>query len=71
MNFKNYTLNTIQSIAITGVVISLAAQIGLVLVGREINHFWYVYPSWVLIFVVGAIIKQFTAPIPHDHDHQH
>ena len=71
MNLKNYTLNTIQSLAITGLVSSFAAHIGLLVVGREVNNFWYVYPSCVLIFAVGAIIKQFTAPIPHDHDHHH
>jgi uncharacterized membrane protein YbhN (UPF0104 family) len=70
MNLKNYTLNTIQSIAITGLVISFVAQIGLLIVGREINHFWYLYPSWVIIFGIGALLKQF-APAPHDHDHHH
>jgi hypothetical protein len=48
-------LNAFHTISITGIVLSLFAQLLLMLFDKTIPHFWYLYPTWVLVFLFGYL----------------
>jgi hypothetical protein len=68
-----YSLNTMQMLAVTGIIISLFAQLILLLVGKEVHNFWAVYPTWVGVFGIGSLFKHFGPAAHHHHgdDHHH
>lgn len=59
MNLKNLELNALQSISVTGVITSLLAQLILILIGKHVHLFWALYPSWVIIFLVGTVVRYY------------
>jgi hypothetical protein len=66
-------LNTIQSIAVAGVISSAASQLGLYLLDKQVDNFIYVYPIWVAIFLLGTAIRIYRGGVVehHHHDHDH
>jgi hypothetical protein len=64
-------LNTFQSIAVAGVCTSVASQIGLLLMGKEVANFIYVYPVWVGVFLLGTFVKMNSKSGGHHHHHHH
>jgi hypothetical protein len=64
---KNLEINLFQNIALTGIALSIMAQVGLLLMGKQVNSFWYVYVVWGVVLVLSSVIK---AP-SHDHHHDH
>ncbi|MFN8416619.1 MAG: hypothetical protein U0U66_09825 [Cytophagaceae bacterium] len=60
-------LNTFQVIAITGLVFSALAHLGLYLVDKKVENYYYLYPTWIIVFVVAYLINPF---LPKD-DHHH
>jgi len=63
---RNFEFNFFQSISLTGLVVSIFAQTGLFLLEKKVEHFWWVYIIWVVVFVVSSF---FPASDPHDHHH--
>ena len=63
---RNIQLNLFQTMAITGVVLSLASQIGLLVMDKQVNNFWLVYAIWTTVFALSSFIK-----VGDDHDHHH
>jgi len=70
-------LNTLQAISFTGLITSILAQVGLLLIGKEVYNFYYVYPAFAGIFIVGTILRytKFANGRAdhhhHDDDHSH
>lgn len=71
MEKKTYTLNTMQMLAVTGIIISLVAQLALLITGKQINNFWAVYPTWIGVFAVGSAFKHFGPAAQHEHGDEH
>ncbi len=64
---KNLEINLFQNIALTGIALSLMAQLGLLLMHKEVQSFWYVYIVWFIVLIVSSFVR-----IPeHDHHHDH
>jgi hypothetical protein len=68
--------NFFQTIAATGVAVSLAADIGLRLMGKHMPNFWALYVVWAAVFIGATFIP--VADVDdhhhhhgHDHDHDH
>jgi hypothetical protein len=69
---KNLELNLIQSIAFTGVIVSLASQLGLFIISKHVERFWAVYPVWVAVFVIGSLLRKYgNNSHADDHEHHH
>lgn len=66
-NFKE--MNSYQYIAVVGIVMSLGANIFLLLDKKDIEHFWALYVCWALLFVIGSIINLNSKPGQHHHHH--
>jgi len=64
------TLNTLQSIAFTGFITSSVAQAGLLVFKKEVYDFWYVYPVFALIFLIGTVLR-YTSFANGRADHHH
>jgi hypothetical protein len=67
-NFKE--MNSYQFIAVTGLVMTLAAHIILILQAKEISSFWALYLCWVVVFILGSI-SNFRSKPGNDHHHHH
>lgn len=65
---KNLELNLIQSIAFTGIIVSLASQLGLFIIEKHVERFWAVYPVWVVVFIIGSLLRKYGST---DHNHHH
>jgi len=50
-------LHSFQILALTGVASSAVVQIILYITGRQIESFWKLYPCWLFIFFLGAVVK--------------
>ena len=57
-----------QMLALTGVIISLFAQLMLLITGKVVYNFWAVYPVWLAVFALGTIIKHYGPAAHHSHD---
>jgi hypothetical protein len=68
---KSIELNALQTISVTGVIVCLLAQIGLYLIGKTVDTFWAVYPTWVVVFLLGTLLRFFAGPDDHHHHHHH
>lgn len=71
MERKTYTLNTMQMLAVTGIIISMVAQLALLITGKTVNNFWAVYPTWIGVFGVGSLFKHFGPAAHHEHGEDH
>ncbi|MFN6944344.1 MAG: hypothetical protein ACK4ND_05315 [Cytophagaceae bacterium] len=60
-------LNLFQTLALLGIVFSLVAHGILIFLEKAIDNYWAVYPTWVLVFIFGTIIKKFVGPDDHHH----
>lgn len=64
-------LNTIQTIALTGVITSLCSQLGLSIAEKTVEGFWKLYPVWAGVFLIGSLIRIFYKGELDDHHHAH
>jgi hypothetical protein len=60
-------LNVIQTISVVGVVLSLLAHLFIVVVNKDVETFWAIYPTWVFIFFIGTLIKKYVKDDEHHH----
>jgi L-asparagine transporter-like permease len=63
-------LGALQTISIFGIIFGLIAQLILWLMGKQVDNYMLLYPTWVVIFLVGWVIKKY-AKNEHDHHHHH
>jgi hypothetical protein len=68
-NFKE--MNSYQYIAVVGIVMSLGANIFLLISQKDIQHFWALYICWTLLFIIGSIINLNSKPGEGHHHHHH
>ncbi len=68
---KNLHLTLIQTIAVTGLVVSGAAEIGMYFTHKTVPNFWMLYPIWAGVFIVGTLIRVYGSPDDHHHHHHH
>lgn len=66
---KKFVLNFFQTIAVTGLCTTAAAQIGLMLIDKQVENFWMLYPSFAAMFLLGSVIKYFHLDQVDDHHH--
>jgi hypothetical protein len=66
---KSIELNALQTISITGVIVCLLAQLGLYLIDKNVDSFWAVYPTWVVVFAAGTILRYLSSHSDDDHHH--
>lgn len=62
-------LNAFHTISITGIVFSLFAQLLLLIFDKEITNFWYLYPTWALVFLFGYLWNVIDKDQGHGHHH--
>ncbi len=62
-------LNAFHTISITGIVFSLFAHLLLLIFDKDITHFWYLYPTWVLVFLFGYLWNVIDKKDEHGHHH--
>jgi hypothetical protein len=62
-------LNGFQSLSIVGLIFSVIVQIILILINKHVDTVWALYPTWVLVFILGFIIKKLTKEGDHHHHH--
>ena len=71
---RNLQLNMFQSIAISGIILSIASQLGLLIMDKQVDKFWLVYAIWISVFTLSSFIKMnddHSHDHAHDHDHDH
>jgi uncharacterized membrane protein YbhN (UPF0104 family) len=59
--------NAFHVISVTGIIFSIIAHGILFLIDKNIANFWYLYPTWVLVFAFGYLWNV----IDKDDDHHH
>lgn len=63
-------LGPLQIISVFGIIFGLIAQLILWLIGKHVDNYMLLYPTWVVIFIIGWVIKKY-AKGSHDHHHHH
>lgn len=48
-------LNAFHTISVTGIVFSIVSHFILWLVDKHVANFWYLYPTWALVFAFGYL----------------
>ena len=64
-------LNVWQYLALVGLVMTVAAHALLLLTGRTLPGFGWLYVVWVSVFVLGAARNLTHVPGPDDDHHHH
>ena len=64
-------MNSYQFIAVTGLVMTIAAHIILYVQAKEIQSFWALYLCWVVVFTLGSIANYRSKPGEGHHHHHH
>jgi hypothetical protein len=62
-------LNSFQVIAIFGIIFSVVAQVILWILDKTVEHYIYLYPTWVAVFIVGMLINPYLSKYDDDHHH--
>lgn len=60
-------LNLFQTLAFVGLIFTVVTHIILLVIEKSVNNFWALYPTWVLVFLFGSIVKKYIK----DEDHHH
>lgn len=64
-------MNSYQFVAATGFVMTLVANIILLLIGKSIENFMALYACWSVFFILGAIANFNSKPGDNEHHHHH
>ena len=64
-------MNSFQVIALFGIIFSVVAQIILWVLNKNVEHFVYLYPTWVAVFIGGMLINPYLSKYDDDHHHHH
>lgn len=68
---KNIQLNMLQTLSVTGIIVSFVAQFGLQVIEKQVDTFWAVYPTWIFVFAVGTMFRFFRNDEEDLHEHSH
>ncbi|HSZ25739.1 MAG TPA: hypothetical protein VK766_08485 [Cytophagaceae bacterium] len=61
------SMNGFQTISIIGVGFSIFCQGLLLLVGKNVEDMWALYPTWAAVFILGTIIRLIDKGEDHHH----
>ena len=61
-------MNILQSLALVGLIFSIAVNIALIVIDKHVNLYWAVYPFWISVFIFGYFMHRFNKG---DDDHHH
>jgi putative Mn2+ efflux pump MntP len=62
-------MNSFQVIAIVGIIFTVVAQGLLWVLDKTVEHYVYLYPTWVAIFIFGLVINPYLSKYDDDHHH--
>ncbi|SFU97130.1 hypothetical protein SAMN04487941_3773 [Pontibacter akesuensis] len=62
-------MNSYQFVAATGLVMTIVANLILLLLGKTVANFNALYLCWAVFFVLGTIANYNSKPNDHDHHH--
>ena len=62
-------MNSFQVIAIVGIILSLVAHGILWIMGKTVENFAYLYPTWIGVFLLGLLLNPYLSK--HDDHHHH
>lgn len=62
-------LNVIQTLSVTGIVFSIIVHIILTLINKHIDFIWALYPTWVIVFIIGYIFRVLQKDEDDHHHH--
>ena len=62
-------MNSFQVIALVGIIFTIVAQGILWVMGKTVEHYVYLYPTWVAVFVLGLVLNPYVSK--HDDHHHH
>jgi hypothetical protein len=60
-------MNIFQSLALVGLIFSVAVNIALIVIKKHVPHYWAVYPFWVSVFILGYFIHRYRKGDDHHH----
>ncbi len=60
-------LNALQAISVCGIIFSVAAQLLLIIFGKHVDKIWALYPTWIVVFIIGTILKKYLKQEDHHH----
>jgi hypothetical protein len=63
-------LNAFQTLAVFGIIFSGIVQLALMLIEKNVETIWALYPTWIGVFIFGTILKRYVK-YDDDHSHQH
>jgi hypothetical protein len=64
-------MNSYQFVAATGLIMTLLANLILVLIGKHVENFEALYLCWFVFFGAGTVANYKSKPGNHDHHHHH
>lgn len=64
-------MNSYQFVAMTGLIMTILANIILLFIGKMVENFEALYLCWLVIFAAGTVANLNSKPGDHDHHHHH
>ncbi|MCU0428485.1 MAG: hypothetical protein MUF42_00810 [Cytophagaceae bacterium] len=61
------SLNGFQTLSIVGVFFSVFCQLVLFLINKKVDNMWALYPTWLLVFMLGTVLRFFSKDDHHYH----
>ncbi|HXA03024.1 MAG TPA: hypothetical protein VNW99_13600 [Cytophagaceae bacterium] len=62
-------MNIFQSLALVGLIFSIAVNIALIVIHKHVNLYWAVYPFWISVFIFGYFMHRYRKDEGDDHHH--
>lgn len=66
---KTIELNFFQTIAFTGLIVTLLSQGGLMMLEKHVEHFGRLYIVWLVVFMLGTALKLYYRHSDDTHQH--
>jgi L-asparagine transporter-like permease len=61
-------MNIFQTLAVVGLIFSVAVNIALIVIDKYVNLYWAVYPFWICVFIFGYFMHKYRKD-SDDHHH--
>ncbi|MFL5727893.1 MAG: hypothetical protein ACJ75J_00280 [Cytophagaceae bacterium] len=62
-------MNIFQSLAIVGLIFSVAVHGILTLIDKHVNLYWAVYPFWICVYIFGYLFNRYRKNSDDHHHH--
>lgn len=59
--------NALQSLSIIGIIFSIIVHIILIIIDKQIERIWALYPTWIFVYFIGFLFKKYGAEEDHHH----